>query len=348
MKSFSPESKYLTTKSATLLEAMKLLYTQDPEHQFLIVVDDEKKLVGSLTDGDIRRGLIRGHPLSSNVGYFLHSEPIFGTSKMKDPELSALLLKVKSMTPFLPVVDKNGVLQRILIGARRNLGSVNALIMAGGFGTRLGRKTKHMPKALVEVNGKPLIEHVLDMFDCNFVDRVFISTHYLANKLEEYINKKGKDKRISILREDKPLGTAGALGLLPSSLSGRLLVSNCDIISDVDLASFCDFHNYRKIDALVAVASHETQIPFGVIRSDDDGNFLGIDEKPKIENYVAAGIYCLSPSVYKSVSFGEALDMPTLLNREHLKGRLISIFPLHERWSDVGTVDDLERAEGKQ
>ena len=290
---------------------------------------------------------MRSKTINGLVSDFMCANPLLGSSTMDEPELKLLLSKVLSATPFLPIVNELGLVEKILLDAPKDTTTVNALIMAGGYGTRLGAKTSNTPKALVKVRGTPLIEHVFRRLDLVKFDKIFVSVHFLADQVEDYLKKIGRDKQTIILRESKPLGTAGALGLLPTNLTGQLLVTNCDIISNFDPNALFDFHNSSKSDALIAVASHDFSVPYGVVKSDMNGLYSCIIEKPIISNFVAAGIYSLSQNFYKNVRPNERIDMPDLLNKEAVAGKKISIFPLHENWSDVGTIEELVSAENK-
>jgi NDP-sugar pyrophosphorylase family protein len=299
----------------------------------LIVVNEEGKAVGSLTDGDVRRGLIAGKSLNAEVLSFCNTN--FKSGRVGETKLNVLKLnELNELNKFLPILDSENrvvdVLQRNDLQCKVN----TALIMAGGFGIRLNELTKDTPKPLVMVNGEPMIEHIMSNVENSGVSKVFIATHYLGDKIVEYFERRANLVEIEFLHEHTPLGTAGALTLLlDRTPDNYILVANCDVVTDLDLRGLLSGFSNSPSDVLVTVVKHELEVPFGVVRLSGSGDFNGIVEKPKTHSYIASGVNIVSRDVIKMAPFGEKLDMPELINRAHKFGLTVRLYPLYEDWS---------------
>ncbi len=313
------------------------------EHLFQIVVGDNGQLLGTVTDGDIRRSILSGATLDSPTSVCMQNEPIVGEVG-RERENRKKLVGLGSTRALLPIVDTSNVVREIL-AANRGADSGMALVMAGGMGKRLGKRTRDTPKPLLDVGGKPILDHVLSALeDANF-DDVYISLHYLASQISEFVTERDSKCRIHTLEEDAPLGTAGALGLMPPDLSGPVLVVNGDVITRVDFARVHDFHVRHGLDGTICVARYDVDVPFGVVEYGEDGLFQDIKEKPCISNFIAAGVYYLSPEFRALVSKSKPMDMPDLLRLGRQIGLRVGLFPIHEYWTDVGHPGDLELAQ---
>ena len=214
----------------------------------------------------------------------------------------------------------------------------------GDVGRRLGDQTRETPKPLLPVGGRPILDHVLANLEGCGVRDIYVSVHYHAHQISRYVETRANNADIHMVEETEPLGTAGALGRIDTDGHAPILVINGDVITDVDLVALHDFHVRDALDATIGVARYDVEVPFGVVRRGADGLFAGIDEKPRISNFVAAGVYYLSPGVAALVAKDLPLDMPELLNRSRGLGHKIGIFPIHEYWTDVGRPADLEAA----
>lgn len=309
-------------------------------HPLHVVLDAQGKLVGTLTDGDVRRALLKGASLDDPVSVAVHSPAV--TGKNDDEAENAALLR---SVPFLPIVDGRGVVVELLLAQRNGSGISTALIMAGGLGTRLGARTRSLPKPLLPVGGKPILEHILARLEAIKAEDIYVSVHYLADRIESYLASRPSKTAVRLIRENRKLGTAGAIGALPPDASSPLLVVNGDILTQTDFLALADFHKRHGYDATLAVARYDVEVPFGVVRRDEAGLFAGIEEKPAYHHFVAAGIYYLSPQFRALVTPNKPLDMPELLNLGRAVGLKIGLFPIHEYWIDVGRPRDLESAE---
>lgn len=314
--------------------------------QIVLAVAPDGALLGTLTDGDIRRGLLRGLDMSSKIDSIMHRDPL-----VVPPRLSReTVLQIMGANKIhqLPVVDA----ERRVVGLhlwdelmtprhRVNL----MVIMAGGQGSRLRPHTENCPKPLLRVAGKPMLEHIIERAKADGFQQFVIAVHYLGHMIEEYFGD-GSPWQIHIeyLREDLPLGTAGALALLNPRPNLPFLVSNADVISDIHYAELLDFHCRYDAAATMAVRQHEWQHPYGVVRT-KGVDIIGIEEKPISRSHINAGIYVLDPDALDALEVGVHCDMTTLFARLQERSVRTIVYPMHEPWLDVGRADDLEQAQ---
>jgi dTDP-glucose pyrophosphorylase/CBS domain-containing protein len=313
--------------------------------QIVLVVNGAGQLVGTVTDADIRRGLLRGLLLHEDVVSIMQRDPLVVPPQM-ERDTALQLMKVNRIHQ-LPIVDQ----ERRVVGlhlidqlmapyARTNL----LVIMAGGRGTRLKSHTEHCPKPLLPVAGKPILEHILERAVADGFTRFVISIHYLGHMIEEHFGSGEKwGTEITYLREQAPLGTAGALGYLSDLSDAPFLVSNGDVLTDVRYSELLDYHRRNGADATMAVRQHEWRHPYGVVRT-DGLEIIGFEEKPVSRTHVNAGLYVLEPHVITALRPGEGCDMPTLFERLKQRGDRTIVYPLHELWVDVGVPEQYAEA----
>jgi len=344
MRNLTDIEAYLCLPHTTIRQAMARQNTT--EYVFLLVVDKVRRLVGTVTDGDFRRGFLRGLTLESPISDCLNVNAICGVAGDQAGN-TALLLGNEKKVQFLPVLDASSRVVEILVLSGPSLADQAALVMAGGYGRRLGEKTKNRPKPLLHVGNRPILDHVICQLESAGFGRVYISIHYLGDQIRDFVKQRVNATEIIFIEEDTPLGTAGAIGKLPHPLTSPLLVINGDLITKVDFAAVHDFHIRHGHDGTVAITRHEVEVPFGVVRYGEDGLFAGIEEKPMISNFVAAGLYYLSPEFAALAPTGKPIDMPELLNLGMNIGLKTGLFPIHEYWADIGQPVDLETADRK-
>jgi len=311
---------------------------------FQIVIDEDGVLLGTITDGDIRRAMLHGVGLDDTAQQCMQPYPVTGQVGAT-AENHAKIGRLGSSRTFLPIVNAEGRVREILIGGE-NVGVKNAIVMAGGPGTRLGERTRTTPKPLLHVDDRPILEHVIKSLESSGINRIFVSVHYLAEQIERFVAERESEADIVLLYEHKRLGTAGVLGQLGEQAPREpFLVVNGDVLTRADLSALHDFHVRHGHDGTIGVARFEVDVPFGVVHYDSDGLFAGIEEKPRISNFVAGGVYLLSPEFIGLVAPGQSIDMPELLNLGRNIGLRIGLFPIHEYWTDVGRPNDLDAAD---
>ncbi len=335
--------KALLPADATLHQAIRNL--DESGLQIVLVVSPDGALLGTLTDGDIRRGLLRGFDMGSPLTSIIRRDPL-----VVPPEInrdSALQVMQANRIHQLPVVDDG----RRVVGLhlwdellspsqRPNL----MVIMAGGQGARLRPHTENCPKPLLPVGGKPMLEHIIERARAEGFRHFALAIHYLGHMIEDYFGDGSRwQVRIEYLREELPLGTAGAIGLLSPRPEIPFVVSNGDVQTDIRFGELLDFHCRHGAFATMAVRPHEWQHPFGVVRT-KGVDIVGFEEKPVVRSHVNAGIYVLEPGALDALDAGERCDMPTLFSRLQERSARTIVYPMHEPWLDVGRADDLERA----
>lgn len=307
---------------------------------FQVVVDEHRRVLGTVTDGDLRRALLRGATLASTVDQCMRATPILGR---KGEDLANRILVQRAW--FLPIVDAEGRLLELLVDQASQQPMNRALVMAGGFGKRLGDLTRTTPKPMLPVAGRPMLDRVLEQIEAAGVATIDIAVHYLADQIKDFVRQRKNMATMRLIEETEPLGTAGALTLISDSLDENVLIANGDVLTQVDLSAMRHFHARHGYDGTIAVWRHEIEIPFGVIKQTSDGQFAGIDEKPKLANFVAAGIYYLSPEFAALTPRGRPVDMPEVLTNGAKAGLRIGLFPVHEYWKDVGRPSDFSTAQ---
>ena len=337
--------KALLPIDATVQQAIRNL--DDSALQIALVVSPNGALLGTITDGDIRRGLLRGLDLNSLIDTITNRDAFVVPPQM-EREMVRYLMQANKILQ-LPVVDGD----RRVIGLHlwdelsRPLARPNLMvIMAGGLGVRLRPHTENCPKPLLLVAGKPMLEHIIERAKAEGFQHFVLAIHYLGHMIADYFgNGERWQVRIDYLREEFPLGTAGALGLLNPRPESPFVVTNGDVLTDIHYGEILDFHNYHQAAGTMAVRLHEWQNPFGVVQTKGI-DIVGFEEKPIVRTHVNAGIYVLEPSALNMLYGKERCDMPTLFERlQQHGGRRIVAYPMHEPWLDVGRPVDLERAQ---
>ena len=336
---------YCISPTATIREVVALI---DRGAAQIALVTESDRLIGMVTDGDVRRGLLRGESLDAPLATIMRRD--FRSLPANATAADALALMQRETLHQVPALDEAGRAVRLflledLIKPQRLPNSV--VIMAGGEGKRLRPLTHDCPKPMLRVAGKPLLEIILKQcLDAGFEDFYF-SVNYLKEQIQSHFQDGSAwGARIQYLEEDKPLGTAGALSLLPQRPDHPFLVLNGDVLTRVDYTHLLRFHADHQSTATLCVREHSTQIPYGVVRM-DDVKVVALEEKPVLTHYVNAGIYLLNPDVLDLVPTDAFFDMPQLLETVAQQGRPVSAFPIHEYWLDIGHPETLERAHGE-
>lgn len=312
-----------------------------------LVVDAGGRLLGTVTDGDIRRGILRHVSLEAPITEVMNAQP--RTLPENHLRAEALQLLGSAQVLQVPIVDDQGVLvglETLTDLMKRPRLENPVFLMAGGFGTRLRPLTDNCPKPMLPVGGKPMLEHILqDLIDFGFY-RFYISVHYLREQVIDHFQDGSRwGVNIQYVHEDNPLGTAGALGLLPKDAVQRpIIVVNGDIMTRVNYESLLQDHDRHTPAATICTRQYDFQVPYGVIEHEGQ-HITDITEKPVHRFFVSAGIYVLAPQVVHAVAANSRVDMPDLLKAEMAAGHDVRMFPVHEYWLDIGRMNDFEMAQ---
>jgi len=329
---------------ATLGQAIRNL--DESSLQVVLAVSADGVLLGTLTDGDIRRGLLRGLDLTSSIDSIIHREPLVVPAQFGRDVVLQIMQANKIRQ--LPVVDDARrvlglhILDELMVpDRRRNL----MVIMAGGQGSRLRPQTENCPKPLLPVGGKPMLEHIIERARAEGFERFVLAIHYLGHMVEDYFGNGSRWRvKIDYLREEMPMGTAGGIALLDPRPDIPIVVSNGDVLTDIHYGELLDFHCRHGATATMAVRLHEWRHPFGVVHT-KGVDIVGFEEKPIARSHINAGIYVLEPNALDVLTVGDHCDMPMLFSRLQQRLARTIVYPMHEPWLDVGRPDDYTSAQ---
>ena len=338
----------LLESSAKIIDAAKVIDAS--EAKIALVVDDNRKLLGCITDYDVRKAVLCGMDMLGNHAVsIMNKKPKVVRKDVSDVLIHQAMLNRNVRQ--LPLLDEKGIVCGLKIlsefDASRLKHSNPVVLMAGGLGTRLRPLTDNCPKPLLRVGDKPILEIILENFVQQGFFNFYISVNYRADMIEEYFGDGSRyGVNIKYLRENKRLGTAGALSLLPEDISEPVLVMNGDLLTRVDFGQLLDYHKYRRADVTMCVREYRYQVPYGVVNiaNKEDWEITGLIEKPSYSTFVNAGIYMLNADIVKSIPKETYFDMTDVFSDNLKKKRKNMAFPIREYWMDVGRLEDFERA----
>ncbi len=337
--------EFLVAPSLSIGECLAAL--ERNEAGILLVVHEDMTLGGTITDGDIRRGLLRGLTFEDTAADVMHRKPIKMPEGMSRDQLITLM--TANGIRHIPIVDAGGRVIDIALLTDlvkpADLG-IAALVMAGGEGRRLRPLTDGTPKPLLSVGDKPIIEHTIELLCSSGIRDLYISTCYLAERLEGSLGDGSRwGVSITYLRETKPMGTAGALHLLSAAPSDPFLLINGDLLTRIDLRAMLNYHRSHTAELTVAVREYQVQIPFGVVKVAPNNLVKRIEEKPVERYFVNAGIYMVGARVLDILPEEDELPMTRVITEVLHDGGRVAAFPMVESWVDVGRPSDFEKAQ---
>lgn len=314
--------------------------------QLALVVGESMKLLGVLTDGDIRRAILNGFSLTEPVTGVMNRSPKTASIRTSQEEVLAMMRRYTFH--HLPLVDDEGKVAG-LATLDDFLGVVErdnwVVLMAGGLGSRLRPLTDSCPKPLLNIGGKPILENIVEAFIEQGFRKFFISVNYRAEMIKEYFGTGERwGAQIEYLHEPERLGTAGALSLLKEKPEAPIIVMNADLITKANFGAMLRFHEEHDSAATMAVREYDFQVPYGVVKV-EGARILGIEEKPVQSFFVNAGIYILSAAALNSIPRQVFFDMPSLFQNLNGEGEKVSAYPLREYWLDIGRIEEYERAQ---
>lgn len=347
--------KDITIKpAATIKEAMKIL-SQTAENG-LLVVDDQDRLIGTLTDGDLRRYILKGNDLSGSIEGIFNSSPTFVLKEEFNLQEIQKTLTTKKLD-LIPMLDVNHkVVDYItwekafgneIIRPRPKL-NVPVVIMAGGKGTRLEPFTKVLPKPLIPINEKPIIEHIIDRFLEYGINEFWLTVNYKSRILKAYFEEKQPGYSVHFINEPKEMGTAGSLKYLTGKFDRPFFVTNCDIIIKADYADLLEFHQTGGFSITLVASIKHYNIPYGICKLNGDGHLDHIVEKPEYSFMVNTGLYILNPDVLELIPEDEFFHITHLIDRAKVQDKKVGVYPISEEaWIDVGEWAEFKKTIAK-
>lgn len=337
--------KTLLPPTATIHRAMEVIDSSGL--QIALVVDGKGKLLGTITDGDIRRALLKNLSLDAPVDSIMCQTPL---TLNNDADKDSIWEKAKTKNIHqIPIIDDNEFiigLETVFDFTHKSTFDNPVIIMAGGMGTRLRPLTYKCPKPMLEVGGKPILETLIENFSAAGFHNFYLSINYMGDLIENHF-KDGSAWEVSIkyLREDQPLGTAGSLSLLEPAPTLPMIIINGDVLTKVNFKQLLNFHVEHNAVATMCVREYSFQVPYGVAVADNH-HLLSIEEKPIHRFLVNAGIYVLNPEILSLIAPGIFCDMPTIFEELTSNKEQTIVFPIHEYWIDLGRIEDLSKAKG--
>ena len=343
---------FLIYPESTVVEAMQKIDAN--AKGILFVADKNRKLVGVITDGDIRRWLIKTGDLQGIVERIMNKNP--KVIYRKDIALAKEFM-VKHAITALPVVNAKGIISDILFRgvieeeerkAGHSLEEVSVVIMAGGKGTRLYPYTKVLPKPLIPIGDIPIMERIIDKFRDYGVKNFFATVNYRKNMIKSYFSEALMDCEIAYVEEDKPLGTAGSLSLIEQEFEKPFIVTNCDILIHADYDDIYRYHEEAGNELTIVTALKNIVVPYGVVHSTENGAIQSMEEKPKLSYFVNTGMYILNPELLKDIPQDTFFHMTDLANKLLAEGRKVGMYPISEdSFLDMGEFEEMHRMETK-
>lgn len=330
-------------ESASGIDAMEVL--NNSEVKIALVLNKDCRLIGTISDGDIRRLILRGKSFKSNVCEIMNKD--FSYLKQCSSQEDALKIMNEKKIDYIPILNNKGEVMKILSKndfKKTTKKDNHVVIMAGGKGMRLRPFTESCPKPMINIGSKPMLEIILENCIENGFYNYFLSVNYLKEKIINYFNNGEKwDIRIDYLEEKSPLGTAGGLELIPKDINQPILILNGDILTKVNLNNILNFHLDNESDITLCVRQHNYKISFGVVETDGI-ELKSFHEKPQYSYLINAGIYIINPEILSLIKPNSYMDMPDLISKaKELKKRVL-ICPIHEYWIDVGIPEALDKA----
>ena len=313
-----------------------------------LIIDKDKKLVGTICDGDIRRGLLKGFTLDSPLSNIVKRNYHKAGPNVSKKEVSKIM-KENSISQIPIVTNDNQLIgleisQDLIPDSSNFLNPNYALLMAGGKGTRLQPLTNNCPKPLLPINGKPILEIILEQCINSGIRNFYISVHYLAEKIIKYFGDGSKwNVNIEYLSENIPLGTAGALKLLPNKIKDPIVLINGDVLTKINFHEILKYHTENNADITICAREHKLSSPYGVIEVQGI-KFKSMIEKPSFRQLVNAGVYIINPNLIKQIKTNQYIDMPEFIEGTKNRNKNIIVYPVHEYWIDIGKPESLNKA----
>ena len=336
----------------TVVEAMAKIDGDSHAAGLVFIVDDHNRLMGCITDGDIRRWILKGGELSASVEQVMHKNPIFLNIYDRDKAKEVMLDKV---IRAIPIVDEaNQVVDIVLsqevkhIKSQKSLKDVSVVIMAGGKGTRLYPYTKILPKPLIPIGDTPIVERIIDCYVEYGIDEYYMTVNYKKGMLRSYFNDLAHNYNVKFVEEDKPLGTGGSIKLIDDKFDKPLFVTNCDALIRADYADIYDHHIKCGNDITMVSALKNITVPYGVVNSGENGELISLEEKPTLSYFINTGMYVINPETIELIPDDIMFHMTHLVEKVMKNGGKVGTYPISEdSFLDMGEFEEMKRMEQK-
>lgn len=334
---------FIVLDTVSVKEAMEKMDTN--ARKIIYIVDGNNKLVGALSDGDIRRWILKDFSIKEAVGKVMNRSPHFlPNTKI---EKATKVMKEKHINS-VPILNQDQQIKTIIFNSNEVIYSERitnpVVIMAGGKGTRLYPYTKILPKPLIPIGDTPIMERIINKFNEFGCNNFIASVNYKKNMIRSYFSETERDYNISYIEEDKPLGTGGSLYLMKDLLKETFFVSNCDILVEADYSDIVNFHKTNEYDVTIVASIKNTSIPYGVLKLDGEGLLESTEEKPEFSHLINTGMYLIEPDLLSLVPENQFADLPNIILKAKEKGMRIGVYPVSEKsWLDMGQIKEMEQ-----
>lgn len=336
-------NEIIVDKKITIREALKII--DKSSKQIALVVNKEKKLIGTVNDGDIRRAILNGYSLDDSIENIYFKSPT--VASISDTKESIIKLATLKKIHQIPLIDDEGKLVGLDILdelIEQKTKSNKVVLMVGGLGTRLRPLTDHTPKPMLKVGNKPILQTIVEKFEQYGFVNIIMCVNYKSNIIQDFFRDGSKfGVNISYIQEEKRMGTAGALSLMREKLDEPFFVMNGDLLTNINFEHMMDYHLQNNSTATMGVREYDFQVPYGVVNMDGI-NIKSIEEKPIHNFFVSGGVYILNPDVLQYIPNNEFFDMPTLFEKIISDDKKSISFPIREYWMDIGRIEEYERA----
>ena len=338
-------SKYIINDNKSVRQALQAI--DAVTRKILFAVDEGQKLVGTLSDGDIRRWILKSESLDAPIRLIINHNPV--TMHEKNRQQSIAIMRKKGITA-IPVVDENSrILDIFFLNEdkeiiNQGLTNTKVIIMAGGKGERLKPYTHIVPKPLIPIGEKPIVEHVIDSFKKYGSREFFLTLNYKRNMIKAYFDELEKDYDLKFVEEDEPLGTGGGLYLVKDEIDSTFIVSNCDILLETDYCDVLKFHKEKNNMITIVTSLKKYTVPYGIVNIDYEGQIHSLVEKPSMDYLVNTGVYVIEPEVFEYINNKEFIHITGLIERCILGKKRAGTYPISsESWMDMGQFEDMEQ-----